>query len=198
MRKAAAGALPIPKTMVHSAREGLLAEWTLFPCVVKVGTGSHGKGVIIIETASQLRALVDLMKTLDPKRTFLVQECMRRGRDLRVLVIGGKAIGAMLRTAKDGDDRSGISAGGTGEPFPLTPDIVQLSEKISKLIGLEIAGVDLLFGPDNTMRICEINSAPGFRGFETYCGVDVAGEIAHFVEEQLKQTQPVLAPLAST
>jgi glutathione synthase/RimK-type ligase-like ATP-grasp enzyme len=58
-----------------------------------------------------------------------------------------------------------------GANFSLTPEISQISETMARLPGLKVAGIDLLFSG----VLCEVNSAPGFRGFETYCGVDVAG-----------------------
>jgi RimK family alpha-L-glutamate ligase len=143
----------------------------------------HLCGSTDCEDPSQLKAFVGLMKALDPKRPFLIQEYLgdRPGSDLRVLVIGGKAIGAVVRSSKDGDFRANIAAGGMGENFPLTPDIVKISETIARLLGLEIGGVDLLFSGDKFV-LCEANSAPGYRGFETYCGLDVADKIAEYVE----------------
>jgi gamma-F420-2:alpha-L-glutamate ligase len=186
MQKAAAEGLPIPQTMIHTAKNAVVG-WTLgYPCIAKVASGSRGNGVFKCDDASQLKAFVGLMKVLDPKRPFLVQEYLgdRPGCDLRVLIIGGKAVGAMIRTSKDGDFRANISAGGMGANFDLTPEIAAISERIARLLGLDIAGVDLLFSGDKFV-LCESNSSPGFRGFETYCGLNVAREIVQYVVNRI-------------
>ena len=121
------------------------------------------------ESPNQLRALVELITKLDPKRLFLVQEYLgdRPGTDLRVLCLGGRALNVAMKRSSGGKDfRSGISTGVTGARFDMTREIAEISEKIVQQM-LDIAGVDLLWKGDD-MVICEVNSAPGFRGFETY------------------------------
>jgi gamma-F420-2:alpha-L-glutamate ligase len=187
MQKAAAAGLPIPRTMIHTAKRRLITEWTGgYPCVFKLATGSHGDGVFLCKTASQLKALVGMIRALDPKRPFMVQEYLgdRPGCDLRVLVIGGKTVGAMVRSSRDGDFRANISAGGMGANFDLIPEVTEISETIAFLLGLEIAGIDLLFSADKFV-LCEANSSPGFRGFERYCNLDVAGKIAQYIVDRL-------------
>lgn len=187
MQTAASERLPIPHTMIHTAKDEIVGEWTFgYPCIVKLTTGSRGNGVLSCYNASQLKAVVGLLKALDSNRTMLVQEYLgdRPGCDLRVLVIGGRAVGAMLRSAKDSDFRANISRGGVGSKFDLTPEVIAISEKIARLLGLQIAGVDLLFAGD-AFKICEVNSSPGFRGFEAYCGLNVAGAIAEYIKTQI-------------
>jgi RimK family alpha-L-glutamate ligase len=187
MQRVAAAGLPIPLTMIYTAKNAISTEWTgEYPCIVKIATGSRGNGVFKCDYQSQLKAFFGLMKVFDPHRPFLVQEYLadRPGNDVRVLVIGGKAVGAMLRTSKDGDFRANISAGGVGKRLPLTVEMAELGEKVARLLGLEIAGIDLLFRGERFV-ICEANSSPGFRGFEAYCGLDVAGTIADYVTNRL-------------
>ena len=90
-----------------------------------------------------------------------------------------------MRSSNNGDFRAGISTGGSGASFELTPEIIQISETIARLMRLSIAGVDLLI-QGKTFVLCEVNSAPGFRGFETYCGVDVADKIAEYVASRIQ------------
>ena len=104
----------------------------------------------------------------------------RPGEDLRVLVVGGRVLGAMRRTAPEGDFRANITNGGTGQDFPLDDRIRYLALETAKVMGLDIAGVDLLFTPDGYV-VCEANSNPGFRGFEEYCAVDVADRITEYI-----------------
>jgi RimK family alpha-L-glutamate ligase len=98
---------------------------------------------------------------------MIVQEYMneRVGEDLRVYVVGGKVLGAMRRTAPEGDFRANITGGGTGSSFEVTPEIEYLAIETARILGLSIAGVDLLFGKTGFV-VCEANSNPGFQGFE--------------------------------
>ena len=98
--------------------------------------------------------------------------------------MGGRAIGAMLRQSTDGSFKANISRGGVGEPYPLTPEIEWLATEAARVVGLDIAGIDLLFDGDH-FRICEANSAPGFEGFEPATGINVARQILEFAAVRL-------------
>jgi RimK family alpha-L-glutamate ligase len=178
--------IPIPNTMMvrFPIDEQLVKDNIGFPCVVKVVTGSYGEGVYLCERQRDFKKLMEFVDNLGNKKTMIVQEYMgeRPGEDLRVLVIGGKVIGAMRRTAPEGDFRANITGGGTGEGFPLTDEIEFLARETAKVLGLDIAGIDLLFDKDGEFRVCEANSNPGFLGFEKYCGVDVADHLTDYVK----------------
>jgi RimK family alpha-L-glutamate ligase len=107
------------------------------------------------------------------------------GEDLRVLVVGGKVIGAMKRTAPEGDFRANITNGGTGSNYEVTPEIEYIARETAKVLGLDIAGIDLLFDPRG-FRVCEANSNPGFKGFEEYCGKDVADAITEYIKFRIQ------------
>jgi gamma-F420-2:alpha-L-glutamate ligase len=182
--------IAIPNTMmVRMPIDDKLVENNIgFPCVVKVVTGSYGEGVYLCEKKRDYRKLMEFIDNLGNKKTMIVQEYMgeRVGEDLRVLVIGGKVLGAMKRTAPDGDFRANISNGGTGENYPLTEEIEFLARETSRALGLDIAGVDLLFDK-NGFVVCEANSNPGFSGFETYCKIDVADAITEYIKFKIHQ-----------
>jgi glutathione synthase/RimK-type ligase-like ATP-grasp enzyme len=92
----------------------------------------------------------------------------------------------MLRTAKGKNFKANYSAGGLVESYNLNPSIEWLAIESSRLIGLDIAGVDILFDKDNNYRICEINSYPGFEGFEKATGLNVPEEIFSYVKLRLE------------
>jgi RimK family alpha-L-glutamate ligase len=167
--------------------ENLIKNNIGFPCVVKVVTGSYGEGVYLCERHRDFKKLMEFVDNLGNKKTMIVQEYMgtRPGEDLRVLVIGGKVIGAMKRTAPEGDFRANISGGGTGEGYPLTDKIEFLARETAKVLGLDIAGIDLLFDKDG-FCVCEANSNPGFSGFEKYCGVDIADQLTDYVKFKIQ------------
>lgn len=182
--------IAIPNTMMvrMPIDDGLVESNIGFPCVVKVVTGSYGEGVYLCEKKRDYRKLMEFIDNLGNKKTMIVQKYMgeRVGEDLRVLVIGGKVLGAMKRTAPEGDFRANITNGGTGEEYPLTEEIEFLARETSRALGLDIAGVDLLFDKHGFV-VCEANSNPGFIGFETYCGVNVADAITEYVKFKIHQ-----------
>ena len=176
--------IPTPKTMLvkFPVSSKVVEQEIGFPCVVKVLQGSHGKGVHLCQTKELFENLMDLVDNLGVKKTMIVQEFVNAaaGTDLRVWVIGGKTIGAMKRIGPEGDFRANITGGGSGEPFEVTPEMDLLCRETAKCLGLDIAGIDLLFD-DGGYKVCEANSAPGFEGFEKYCGVDIAGAIVEYI-----------------
>jgi len=182
--------IAIPNTMMvrMPIDDGLVETNIGFPCVVKVVTGSYGEGVYLCEKKRDYKKLMEFIDNLGNKKTMIVQKYMgeRIGEDLRVLVIGGKVLGAMKRTAPEGDFRANITNGGTGENFPLTEEIEFLARETARALSLDIAGVDLLFDK-NGFVVCEANSNPGFSGFENYCKVDVADAITEYVKFKIHQ-----------
>jgi RimK family alpha-L-glutamate ligase len=172
--------LPIPKTMLtrFPCKAELVEKQVGFPCVIKVVTGSHGAGVYLCENAKQFEDLSELISSLDFKNSMIVQEYIQysEGRDLRVIVIGGRVIGAMQRTSVDGSFKANISRGGQGEAYDVDDEMEMLSIQVAKVLDLDIAGVDLLFHPDG-YRICEANSAPGFKGFEAALDINVPKKV---------------------
>jgi RimK family alpha-L-glutamate ligase len=181
--------IPIPNTMMVRIPidDGLVETNIGFPCVVKVVTGSYGEGVYFCERKRDYKKLMEFIDNLGNKKTMIVQEYLgeRVGEDLRVLVIGGKVVGAMKRTAPEGDFRANITNGGTGSKFDVTEEIEYLARETARALNLDIAGVDLLFDKRG-FRVCEANSNPGFIGFEKYCGVDVADIVTEYVKFRIQ------------
>jgi RimK family alpha-L-glutamate ligase len=180
--------LPIPNTMLvrFPVEVDIVDKMIGWPCVVKVISGSYGEGIYLCEDKTSFKKMMEFVGNLDTPKILLVQEYVdtKPGEDLRVFVVGGKVIGAMKRHAPDGDFRANISAGGYGEPFEVSSEIDYLAREAARICGLQIAGIDLLFDKDG-YKICEANSAPGFEGFEKYCSVDVAGQIAQYIKYKL-------------
>ena len=181
--------IPIPNTMMVRLPidDGLVESNIGFPCVVKVVTGSYGEGVYLCEKKRDYKKLMEFIDNLGNKKTMIVQEYLNDapGTDLRVLVISGKVIGAMKRTAPEGDFRANITNGGTGENYPVTEEIDFIARETAKALNLDIAGIDLLFDKRG-FRVCEANSNPGFSGFEKYCGVDIAEIITEYVRFKIQ------------
>jgi RimK family alpha-L-glutamate ligase len=180
--------IAVPTTMlVHfPITNDLIATHIGFPCVIKVLVGSFGEGVYLCHSETEYKKLIEFLKNLDNDKKLLVQEYIndQPGEDLRVIVVGNKVIGAMKRTAPPNDFRANITIGGTGESFPVTAEIESIALATAQALGLEIAGIDLLFDKRG-FRVCEANSNPGFNGFDHYCNTDVASEIVSYVIKRL-------------
>ena len=180
--------ISIPNTMMvkHPIDSTIVKNRIGFPCVVKVITGTQGIGVYLCEKRRDFNKLMEFIHNVGISKTLLVQEYigLNPGEDIRVLVIGGKVIGAMKRTAPKGDFRANISNGGTGEKFDITPEIDFIARETARVLNLHIAGIDLLFHNDGFV-VCEANTAPGFKGFEKYCDVDIAELIVEYVDYKL-------------
>lgn len=191
LQKLVTNNLPIPKTMLAKfpLDLDLVKKEFSFPIIIKTVSGSFGKGVFLSETKNKLIDVMQLVEAAkDPKVNVIFQEFVSssKGRDIRVIVIGGRAIGAMLRKAKRGNYKANFSAGGTVEIFKLTHAIEWLAVESSKLMGLDISGVDLLFDKDHYV-VCEVNSAPGFEGFEKATSINVPKEIFEYIKVRLGQ-----------
>lgn len=175
--------IPTPKTMLVNfpVNIDVVEQEIGFPCVVKVLSGSKGKGVYLCENKKFFDSLMELIENLKSTKTMIIQEFVDQlpGSDLRVWVIDGKTVAAMKRTAPAGDFRANISHGGQGEPFEVTPEIDNIARKTAELMGLKIAGIDLLFDNDG-FKVCEANSSPGFEGIDQYCGTDMAEKIVEY------------------
>src|SRR3989344_2645188 len=181
--------IPIPKTLLAKSpldMEVVEKEFT-YPLIVKTVSGSFGKGVFLCETKSKLVDTMDLMEiSKDPKVNLILQEFVKdsKGRDLRVIVIGGRPYGAMLRKAKRGTFKANFAAGGSVSHHEMNPAIEWLAVESARLLNLDIAGVDLLFDGDK-YRVCGVNSAPGFEGFEKATKIDVPRTIFEYMMVRL-------------
>jgi RimK family alpha-L-glutamate ligase len=180
--------LPIPKTILVNGDvdTDLIEKEIGFPCVVKATTGSKGKTVHLCATRNEFQTLMDLLSSIALKKVLIIQEFIDKatGSDLRVWVIGGKTVAAMKRTGPEGDFRANISQGGTAESFEITEEIDFIARETARVLGLQIAGIDLLFGKDGFL-VCEANSSPGFEGMDKHCGTDMSQKITEFIKFKL-------------
>ncbi|MBB5186553.1 MULTISPECIES: 30S ribosomal protein S6--L-glutamate ligase [Zhongshania] len=166
---------------VHNTKE-LIKLVGGAPVVVKLLEGTQGRGVVLAETAKAAESVIDAFREL--KADFLVQEFIKEagGADVRCLVIGKKVVAAMQRTAASGEFRSNLHRGGTAELTRLTPAERATAVKAAQIMGLNVAGVDILRSSRGPL-VMEVNSSPGLEGIETASKKNVAAEIVKFIEE---------------
>ena len=164
------------------------------PLVIKLLEGTQGIGVVLADTASAAKSVMEAFRSLDAN--ILVQEFVKEsaGQDLRCFVVGGKVVAAMLRKASGGDFRANIHRGATAEAATLSGQETQTALRAAGALGLEVAGVDMLRSSRGPLVI-EVNASPGLEGIEKATGVDVAGAIVNFVVKSgLKPGAPAPGP----
>lgn len=180
--------LDIPKTMLlrYPIDIDFVEKNIGFPVIVKKISGSYGRGVFLCENKKQLNQLVTMAELTKKSYDIIIQEFVKDtwGKDLRVFVVNNKVVGCMMRQSTDDDFRANLSRGGEGFPYEVNEQIEWLSSESSKALGLDIAGVDLLF-QNGGYKICEVNSNPGFEGMETFTKKNIAGEIVSFIKLKL-------------
>ncbi len=177
--------IPVPTTaLVRDWRdvERAIRQVGGVPCVIKVPEGTQGSGVFLAHTEREASEIA--WKVLETSNRVLVQEYIKEshGRDIRVLVVGGKVVAAMRRRAHGREFRSNFHLGGSVEKVDLPADFARIACKAARLLGLDIAGVDLLESARGPLLL-EVNSSPGLEGIEKATGINVAGHImSHVVE----------------
>ncbi|KAF0243267.1 MAG: ribosomal protein S6 modification [Planctomycetota bacterium] len=181
----AARGIPVPPTTLMRFPTHLadtIEELGGSPVILKLLRGMQGAGVLLAESTEAAESIMDTVWSLgeDILAQKFIAEC--RGRDVRVLVIGGEAVAAMRRKAKEGDFRSNIHRGGVGERVELTRELRELAVKAVEVVGLRVAGVDLLESR-NGLVVLEVNSSPGFQGLEEATDKDIAGEMVKEAEK---------------
>lgn len=151
------------------------------PIVIKLIQGTQGIGVILAETEDAVESVLDTLWCLG--QSIIIQEFVAasRGRDVRVFVIDGEVVCAMRRESRMGHFRSNLHRGGTGTRVLLDPDTAAEAARAAEVIGLKVAGVDILESPDGP-RIIECNSSPGLEGIQKVTGVHVARAIIEYAE----------------
>jgi len=168
----------------HSAdaTDDLIAFVGGAPLIVKLMESTHGKGIVLAETDKGAEGVINAFRALNAN--FLVQEFIKEsgGSDIRCFVIGDKVVAAMERTAQEGDFRSNLHRGGMARPVKLHPEERSLAIKAAKVMGLHVAGVDIIRSSRGPL-VLEVNSSPGLRGIEGVTQKDVAGKIIGFIEK---------------
>jgi ribosomal protein S6--L-glutamate ligase len=156
------------------------------PVVLKLLQGTQGVGVLLAETAQQVESLLDTFWGLN--QNILIQEFIREsaGRDIRALVVGGRVVAAMRRTAKMGEFRSNIHRGGEGTPIDIDPEYARVALEATAIVGLQVAGVDMLEARSGP-KVIELNSSPGFEGLEAATSMDVAALIIRYAVDYARQ-----------
>jgi ribosomal protein S6--L-glutamate ligase len=154
------------------------------PCVIKLLEGTQGVGVVLAENQNAAESVLEAFNGL--KARVIVQEFIKEagGADIRAFVVDGVVVGAMKRQGKEGEFRSNLHRGGSAQIIELTDEEENAALKAAKVLGLGIAGVDMLQSKKGPL-IMEVNSSPGLEGIEGATGKDIARAIIRYIERHV-------------
>lgn len=154
------------------------------PVVIKLIEGTQGIGVLLAESVKQAESIIELLQS--QKQNVLIQKFVAesKGKDIRALVVGDQVVAAMRRVAQGQEFRSNVHRGGIAEPVELDEQYRETAVRCSQILGLSVAGVDMLEGKDGP-QVMEVNSSPGLEGIETCTELDIAGAIIDYIAAQV-------------
>ncbi len=155
------------------------------PVVIKLLEGTQGIGVVLGETESAAKSMIQAFGGL--KANILVQEFIKEAgsQDIRCLVIGERVVASMMRKGAEGDFRSNLHRGGSAASVKITPEERSTAVRAAQIMGLNVCGVDMLRSNHGPV-VMEVNSSPGLEGLEKATGTDVAGQIIQFLEKNAR------------
>lgn len=152
------------------------------PLVVKMIEGTHGAGVVLAETRKTAQSVIQAFRKL--KANILIQEYIKESNssDIRCWVLGPKVVASMLRQGPEGEFRSNLHRGGTARKIKITPEERSTAIRAAKIMGLHMAGVDMLRSNHGPV-VMEVNASPGLKGIENITDIDVADLVINYIEK---------------
>jgi ribosomal protein S6--L-glutamate ligase len=154
------------------------------PVIIKLLEGTQGVGVILAETQKVAEAILETLH--GAKQNVLIQKFVAesKGKDVRAIVVGDRVVAGMRRVAQGQEFRANIHRGGQAEPLDLDPEYERTAVRAAHILGLRVAGVDMLEAKDGP-QVIEVNASPGLQGIERATGIDVAGQIVDYIADQV-------------
>jgi len=154
------------------------------PVIIKILEGTQGVGVILADNSKVAEAIIETLQSA--RQNVLVQKFVAesKGKDIRAFIVGDRVVAAMRRVAVGNEFRSNVHRGGRTEVVKLEPDYEEAAVRAAQILGLRVAGVDMLEGNDGP-QIMEINSSPGLEGIEGCTGLDIAGAVIDYIGDQV-------------
>ena len=154
------------------------------PVIIKLIEGTQGIGVLLAESVGQAASIIELLQS--QKQNVLIQKFVAesKGKDVRAFVVGDRVVAAMRRVAQGQEFRSNVHRGGIAEPIELDEQYSETAVRCAQILGLQVAGVDMLEGKDGP-QVMEVNSSPGLEGIETCTDLDIAGSVIDYIAAQV-------------
>lgn len=189
-RLAAAG-IRVPRTIVAQDPGGIRDAWETLgrDAVVKPLFGSCGRGIERIDSEAGLHPLLRAAdESPEGAATYLQEFVPHAGWDARILLVGEEPFAIRRRSATDW--RTNLARGGVGEPFTPPPDWIDLARRSAALLGVEVAGVDLVPDRDGHPLVLEVNAVPGWRGLASVTGLDPTPAVVRWAERRAHPAAP--------
>jgi ribosomal protein S6--L-glutamate ligase len=154
------------------------------PVIIKLIEGTQGIGVLLAESVKAAESIIELLQS--QRQNVLIQKFVAesKGKDIRAFVVGDRVVAAMRRVAQGQEFRSNVHRGGIAEPVELDERYAETAVRCTQIMGLRVAGVDMLEGKDGP-QVMEVNSSPGLEGIENATGLDVAGAVIDYIAAQV-------------
>ena len=154
------------------------------PVIIKLIEGTQGIGVLLAESVKQAESIIELLQS--QKQNVLIQKFVAesKGKDIRAFVVGDRVVAAMRRVAQGQEFRSNVHRGGIAEKVELDEQYAETAVRCAQILGLRVAGVDMLEGKDGP-QVMEVNSSPGLEGIETCTELDIAGAVVDYIAAQV-------------
>jgi ribosomal protein S6--L-glutamate ligase len=177
----------IPRTTFVSEKKDVLPAIERVggaPVIIKLIEGTQGIGVLLAETVRAAESMIELLQS--QKQNVLIQKFVAesKGKDVRAFVVGDRVVAAMRRVAQGQEFRSNVHRGGVAEAIDLPDDYAETAVRAAQILGLRVAGVDMLEG-NSGPQIMEVNSSPGLEGIETCTELDIAGAVIDYIAAQV-------------
>ena len=154
------------------------------PVIIKLIEGTQGIGVLLAESVTQAESIIDLLQSQQQNVLIQTVVAASKGKDVRAFVVGDQVVAAMRRVAQGQEFRSNVHRGGIAEPIELDERYRETAVRCSQILGLRVAGVDMLEGKDGP-QVMEVNSSPGLEGIEACTELDIAGAIIDYIAAQV-------------
>lgn len=177
--------IAVPKSVVSNEFNGFydyIKEVGPLPVIMKLINGTHGLGVLKGESRSNVESILELMSKTKQKMMLQKYIAESKGADIRVFIVNDEIVGCMKRQAMEGEFRSNLHRGGSSSIERITKEEAIIAKKAVRVLGLKVAGVDMLRSNDGPL-ILEVNASPGLEGIETTTGIDIAGKIISMIEK---------------
>jgi ribosomal protein S6--L-glutamate ligase len=185
MQILAANGINVPKSAIFNNLQSInqmIEEVGPMPFVIKLVNGTHGLGVMLAEQKKIGESIIEAFHKT--KQNIFLQKFIHeaKGADVRVFIVNNEVVGTMKRQAQEGEFRSNLHRGATSEIIKLSEEEMQVARKAARVMGLKIAGVDML-QTSNGPLVLEVNASPGLEGIEGTTGQDISGKIIKYVEK---------------
>ncbi len=195
LQKLGEAGLPIPKSMLitsgfkYATNEEIIANHFSFPLIVKIWPGTNGAGVMLAHDKYTLADIILMLRKTNPDTKIMIQEYVAtsKGRDIRTVVLNGEVISMVERNAMDGGFKSNIARNGKFTEIPMNDQVREIAIKAAQCLDLEFTGVDILYA-DNTYKICELNSSPGFASMEQF-GLNPPAILYDYLLKKMKKNE---------